>query len=282
MQVKSISFQNDEDIPRDTYLWRYMDIQKFISFISTESIYLTRLDNFEDSLEGISTTHLLVKHFQNYLTEHPVFDEIKNHHSLTILPRHMHQIKIELEGIQQSHFANCWVMGDSTEESVAMWNLYSSPDSLAIRIKYSAFKEMIQKQPTDYNSKRELILGPVKYLNFRNAAQIANVAENLETSPFLKDNSFYHENEFRLIVSDPGDKPQFYFKHPAYEEETRKLYDQIYNYKGIKFKLNNFNDFPFEIIFHPKCQEWAKKNIKWILINAGLTFDSRNSRLSLK
>ena len=38
---------------KEKYLYRYVTIEKLIDFLSTNSIYLSRLDSFEDSFEDI-------------------------------------------------------------------------------------------------------------------------------------------------------------------------------------------------------------------------------------
>ena len=38
----------------DNYLWKYMDIHKFLYLIREQNLFFTRLDGFEDSIEGVS------------------------------------------------------------------------------------------------------------------------------------------------------------------------------------------------------------------------------------
>ena len=39
----------------DSKLWRYMDLSKFVSFLSTGALFFTRADRFEDTWEGTVT-----------------------------------------------------------------------------------------------------------------------------------------------------------------------------------------------------------------------------------
>ena len=58
---KNIKFINDNEISDDGYLWKYMDLHKFLFLIISKSFHLTRLDKFEDKREGISPIHLLIQ-----------------------------------------------------------------------------------------------------------------------------------------------------------------------------------------------------------------------------
>ena len=60
----SIKFINDENIDQNTYLWRYIDTHKFLSFILNKSLFFTRLDKFEDQKEGIKISHLFYQNLR--------------------------------------------------------------------------------------------------------------------------------------------------------------------------------------------------------------------------
>ena len=47
------------DYRKDDYVWRFMDMHKFLNFILHNNIHFSRMDSFEDPLEGITQQELL-------------------------------------------------------------------------------------------------------------------------------------------------------------------------------------------------------------------------------
>lgn len=281
---KNIRFINDENISDDTYLWKYFDLHKFISLIISKSFHLTRLDKFEDKREGISPINLLYKNHKKELDKHPMFDGIRNIMSIDTLGGEMNKIESELKKVQRFNFANCWVIGKKDIESVAMWNLYSDPKSLAIRIKYSDFKSNILKNGYFTNGfPKELICSPVKYLNFQDKNNITEYSYDLWDSVFLKDSSFAHENEFRILARENvREIPPINYKSNISRSHIEKLYNSSNNYPGIKIELINFENYKFEVVHHPKSSDWIKQNINEIIKRFEISYDIFDSNLELK
>lgn len=278
-----VNFKNDENINDETYLWRYINIEKFLSFIFTKSLYLTRLDKFEDKKEGISLKHLFFQNLKRKLDNHPKFDSLRKLMSIDTLGSLMNKIDDELKLIQEFNFANCWVIGNNDSESVAMWNLYSRPNSIALKIKYKDFKRLlIENGVGNHDSKLEIICGPVQYLDFQNIAP-ENFKEKINDSVFIKDISFEHENEYRIIArEETRERPEINYKPNISRKNIERLHNEVWNYHGINLELLNFNEYNFEIIYHPKSQDWAKKNIEEIIRLSKLKFKASNSKLELK
>ena len=52
--MPNLTLINSDSLPRDDeFLWRYFDIHKFLNLIKQKKIRFTRIDQFEDALEGI-------------------------------------------------------------------------------------------------------------------------------------------------------------------------------------------------------------------------------------
>lgn len=280
-----VNFNTDESIDKDAYLWRYIDLHKFLSFIFTKSLYLTRLDKFEDKKEGITLNHLFFQNVKRKLDNHPMFDSVRETMTIDTLGTEMNIIDDELKKIQEFNFANCWVLGNNDSESVAMWNLYSSPNSLAIKIRFSEFKKLLAENGVgNYDSDKQIICGPVKYLDFQNSDQkFIKDKEELLDSVFFKDISFEHEREYRIIAREKvRERPEINYKPNIYKKKIEQLHNQHCNYPGIKLELLGFENYNFEIIHHPKSQDWAKKNIENIIKLAKLNFKVTESKLELK
>ncbi len=232
-----VQFNNDESIDKDVYLWRYVDLHKFLSFIFTKSLCLSRLDKFEDKKEGITLNHLFFQNIKRKLDNNPMFDSIREIMSIDTLGNEMNQIDDELKTIQEFNFANCWVLGGNDSESVAMWNLYSNPNSLAIKIKFSEFKKLLsEKGVGNYDSDLQIMCGPVRYIDFQKSdLNRAKVKEELLGSVFVKDISFEHEREYRIIAKEMvREKPEIKYK----PNMNKKILSVHIMKNGITLALN--------------------------------------------
>jgi hypothetical protein len=56
-EYNKLAFDEDE------YLWKYLDMHKFLSFILKKELFFTRLDKFEDPIEGVTLHSLASKRF---------------------------------------------------------------------------------------------------------------------------------------------------------------------------------------------------------------------------
>ena len=280
----NVLFKNDENLS-GKYLWRYMDLHKFLSFIISKSLHLTRLDKFEDKREGISINNMLLIHHkkqieQNLKSQSGFLSRIK----LNVLPTPIKKGEDQFKSIQRFNFANCWVIGDENIESIAMWNLYSDPKSIAIRIKYSDFKSTIKN--SGYKSRQsidEIICSPVEYVNFQSSNDLSKIQEKLNDSVFIKDVSFEHEKEFRIIGKEKHREIEpIKYKEGISDKDIERIHNQNHNYPDIKLSLVDFEKYNFEIIHHSKANEWTKKNIKEIITQFGVKFKISDSNLELK
>jgi hypothetical protein len=285
-QKTKIEFANETEIPEDAYLWRYLDLHKFLSFVIGKSLFFSRLDKFEDKLEGISLIHLYYKNLKSEMDNHPAFDDMRQMFSINNLSGEMEQIDKEISKTQEFNFANCWVISKSHSESVAMWNLYSQPNSVAIKIKYKDFKSLLQKNglnPTTTTRESDIICSPVRYIDFQNSNQEQQKIKGIRDSVFFKDISFKHEAEFRIIIREqPYEKPPIKYRPPVPKRVIEYKYNEKVNYPGINMELINFDDYPFEVIHHPKSQDWAKENVAKILGLSNLDLKLKDSNLELK
>lgn len=282
---KNPEFINDTSIEENKYLWRYIDIHKFLSFITTKSIYLTRLDKFEDKREGITLNHLFYKSLKRKLDNHPSLSKISSFVTVDNMGPTMNKIEDDLKIIQRFNFASCWVLCDGNRESVAMWNLYSKPNSIALRIRYSEFKKLFETEKLkDYGLIESVVCGPVQYFDFLHDSKILELLSKESIDPiFLKDISFEHEKEFRIVIKEkPREIPPINYKEGISRKKIEKLHNSMYNYSGKDINLKNFMKYPFEIVFHPKSEDWAKENIKAVVHKFEIPFKIFESELELK
>src|SRR3954452_3866636 len=119
------------------FLWRYMDLHRLIYFLNSENLFFSPLNSFFDPLEGITEKHLHDKQFLDTLEKKTEKQDGFANKSQEELEEEKEEIKEKfksrLEEIQKTYFASCWYLG--VRESLAMWNVYSNKDSVAMKFK---------------------------------------------------------------------------------------------------------------------------------------------------
>jgi hypothetical protein len=233
MNIRSVS----KAIPPKGSLWRYFDFQKFLSFAIDKSLFFTRMDRMEDLNEGISSSQLRKKYggeVERTFTE--IFDlESKKK-------------ELDLKKRQEKYFISCWLIHH--RESVAMWNSYSDTNGIALRVNAASLISSVTKQAKNINDVEKissLYYGQISYKDFLSAKGRYNFKDETRIIGFHKDLCFDHEKEFRFL-----------YKQNLY----RHLDDNI---PFLKLKLKDFNKIKFDLVFHPKMENWKKDNIKTVL-----------------
>jgi hypothetical protein len=232
--------------PKDNdYVWRYINLKKFLSFIIDRKLHLKRLDQYEDKNDGIYAQLLKLQY--NKVTK----------------PGEASSSKEDvLFNLQKNLFSSCWFVGN--RESIAMWKIYSNPDSVAVRIRFKYLKDIFMKNRFSYNDLKieQIILGKVNYFNYlEHKKQLAKPKPG-HFIAFSKDESFSNEKEYRIVV--------------------RLKEDNENHIAGIDLELSDFNQLPFEIVFHPKAEYWGVKNLKDIMLAFEAPFKTFNSELNLR
>jgi len=185
-------------------IWKYMDLGKFISIISTKSLYFTNATELDDLFEGSwppKYMEALVSIHQEQL------DELKQ--AILEMPgeKSSNEMKTLVESISSmggSHFMDiyksaiadfgvqCWHINE--DESYAMWKIYTnSGQGIAIESTVDRLKESLSLYSTDVTIK------PVKYVNFENASIDKNSPLDIL---YAKRSVFAYEQELRAIVPD--------------------------------------------------------------------------------
>lgn len=261
MDRKGIVDINIPNSNNGNYLWKYLDLHKLLDFINSGQLHFNRLDLFEDPIEGLPTSQLRKNHLieSNYnkalerkiIKEHPNLEE-EILTDLFISPK------------QKQQFVSCWFHDE--RESMAMWNLYSNRDSVAVKVKTNEFlnytiekgKEFIESHGYRLN----LIGDIIEYLKL-NPFDPKLPKQKRKYAAFKKDLSYRHEQEYRLLI----------FTHPKWIEATNK--------KFFKFPFD-FNQVNIEIICHPLMPAWKRTNIKNLIKNTKLNIEVSKSSITLR
>ncbi|MBP6023606.1 DUF2971 domain-containing protein [Ferruginibacter sp.] len=252
---------------KSQFLWKYFDIHRFIYFLTEEKLFFTRLDKFEDPYEGVATK---VLREQVKLNEqlHTSADLKKTKGRAA---KYIKQVLIKTieTGIpnqiiekQKRQYVNCWFSGD--RESMAMWNLYSSPDSVAIKVKFTNIKNELNesfKQLIENNGNRISIIGDeITYLEL-NPFNPSLPKQNLKYSALKKDKPFEYENEYRFLII------------------TIDRLDKVESFYTIPLDIEKLD---LKIIAHPNMESWKYENINKLIELLNKNFKLEKSKTILR
>jgi hypothetical protein len=171
-------YERREDIvtPADeAIVWRYMNLEKLLALLVTNSLFLCRLDRLRDPWEGVWP------------------DSVVNELKQSLKPEQLTVFLGSSEGLKTSMFVSCWHEG--AHESAALWSQYAAGAGLAVKSSVARMKRAISGE-MDYH------IGRINYLDFKNDPyRLPDL--NALILHFLKRKSFEHEREVRILVWDP-------------------------------------------------------------------------------
>ena len=184
-------------------MWRYMDFTKFVSILSTRSLYFSNAACFDDEFEGakglrknkqVWDSHYL-DFFRRAVRSVPVEvrlplaeEEIERE-----AKRLLRDMEVAGELDKRRNFISCW--HENEHESEAMWKLYSTfiEHAIAIRTTYARLYEALGQNP-------DIQIGRIEYVDLEN--DFVDVNDTF----WRKRKSFEHENEVRALIFDPEHK----------------------------------------------------------------------------
>ncbi|MCG6191389.1 DUF2971 domain-containing protein [Maribellus maritimus] len=260
--MQKLKLIKQENLPKDNeFLWRYFDLHKLLNFLQNKQIRFTRMDQFEDTLEGVPFETLLritqMSNMPTFSLANFILD-----HKTTTLPQDSKLFgRIEkILQIQSSHYVSCWF--SEQRESMAMWNLYSNSDGVALKIPFKILKNHLKPKSEEQNI-QDYFCGKVEYQDFRNKSVYPeNELSKIKKVSLRKDVSFSHEKEIRFVIK---------------KEKTKDNLEL-----GINSEPLNLEELDIKIVCHPKMDSWKKKNIKQLLINENLFRSFENSEIRLR
>lgn len=232
----------------EKYVYRYMTIEKLVDFLETSSLFLCRLDKFEDNLENIEPYDINELKFGLYNLSKP--ENANPEISESIWSQLVENSKVKLKRVherlvkQQKHrFVSCWILNNT--ESFAMWDIYGKT-GFAIRFERQYFQNLIresiglQTEPTDKIDL--LVAGKVQYQNF-DKMMFKEKESLLKYSVFRKHQAFNHESEYRIVG----------------------FMKEILEIPGLKYKLPNIEELELEIIANPRLNKFQFSKYQGII-----------------
>lgn len=251
MKIKEVG----RPLPKNSFLWRYFDLQKFLSLVIKKSIFFNRMDKMEDINEGISINQLLLDYG----------DKVERK-KVQVKSESAKRQEMPLKERQKKYFLSCWLIHH--RESVAMWNSYSNSDGIALKVNSHVLIKAITENGIavkDNEKINQMFYGKIVYKDFLNPNHRVSFKDEIKIIGFQKDLSFGHEEEYRFLIKQ-----------------------EMFKYKGseigsFEILLKDFDKLKFDLIFHPKMEGWKKENFKKVLASLGVkNFNVKDSELKLK
>ncbi|HEY0913347.1 MAG TPA: hypothetical protein VGE22_00630, partial [Solimonas sp.] len=180
-------------------LWRYMDFTKYVSLLSSRSLYFARADSFDDTFEGAKGLRKNKKRWDDHYSDffrkairNPPEGykfEMAEEEVEAQASRLLRDMETGGEYFRKRNYINCWHEND--HESEAMWRLYSSflPNAVVVRSTYGALYRSLGRNP-------DIKIGRVQYIDLKTSYAGVNDAF------WRKRKSFEHEREVRALTLD--------------------------------------------------------------------------------
>lgn len=173
----------------DLTVWRYMPLSKFISLLTFQALWFSKLNILQDKFEGMMplATNKMMK---------SKFDEWKK-----VIPPNLHPQLDEMasrneQDTRELLVVSCWYLDES--ESELMWNEYGGgSEAVAIRSTIGKLTSAIAP-----HREHETHIGKVSYVDFGNHLMTKYDANQGHERAFIKDNKYQHESELRIVTQN--------------------------------------------------------------------------------
>lgn len=231
-------------------LWKYLDLHKFIYLLTEQKLFFTRLDKFNDPFEGVATR--ILRENNHYSKIPSKRSDFPSEMSSIVREQLLNEKKLfefikndETEKAQKCQYVSCW--HSSSRESMAMWNLYSNPDSVALKIAFddlqTALTPSFKKFISDNGNRVKIIGSSVDYLPL-NPFDPTLPKQKIKYRALKKDLSFEYEKEYRFLII------------------TIDKLDRVPVSYTIPIRLA---DLTMTVVTHPNLELWKHKNLQKLL-----------------
>lgn len=245
----------------DAVLWRYMELDRFRTFLDRKALFFSRADKFADPFEG-SLPKLEYEHRPRMHREIDLFygnqpDDNKIAEAIADMSyRHLE--------FKRTHIINCW--HSNPNESDAMWRLYlKSNEGVAIQTTTARLIESFQNNPLDID------ISSVRYLDYETEGfynyDYPHTNYNLFMPLVHKRNEFSHEREVRLI-------------HEVREAEKDINFWDSQELSQGKLLDVDVNILVNKIILPPTSDEKVRQEVDFLVRSRDYAFELEKSILS--
>jgi hypothetical protein len=223
-----------------------MDLPKYLSLLSSSSLWLARSNTFKDKSEGIFHEAMRVE-------LEAIYDDFNANGKIS-QDESINSTEEFQRYLLSNTYINCW--HENQEENMVMWEIYGQREnSVAIRTTAENLKESINVKDIYKNDALEIALDKVDYLSRENLPSERNYRQPF----FIKRPHYKFENEVRLYIlarnkQTPGNAPF------GYKVKTNlvKLIDEVY--------------------VHPDAEDWFFETVADVTHKYGLVKDVRKGK----
>lgn len=224
-------------------LWKYLDLFKYLDLIYTQSLFMLRVDKFNDKFDGKG---------HDELTLHSVFQDVfpNNNDNSSFKNAYVNTNLVMGEIVRSESYASSWHINDY--ESSVMWDAYSNSNGgVLIETTFQALVNSIMDTRLIYGSK--VIYG-------RNKMPLDNIYYPL----FYKREEFRDEREFRLFIAADL-KPHIPIKIPYTNPSLRQL--------PVSQKISvDVSKMIKKSYLHPLTPDWVVESIQGVVKQYGEKF----------
>lgn len=259
MIIKKFNNLIEDDL--DFIVWRYLTFPKFISLLTYQALWFSKLNILQDQCEGTLPTPTKIKMYEKNQKWKTLFTDQDHHRQIDEM------LDRNVQDGRELTVVNCWFLGDY--ESQKMWDEYvSNSEGVAIKSTIRKLSSYIFVYPDSKFSQ----IGKVKYVELNEYDMNLYEAHQVQERAFLKDkNKYAHEQEIRIVTMN--------FKTPMCVNMNGKpMSEQEYTGKN----MNNFDNPGFyirvdlrnlidSIILAPHAPKWFEMLVKRISELANLS-----------
>jgi hypothetical protein len=171
-------------------VWRYMPLSKFVSLLTYQALWFSKLNILQDRYEGLIPRRVRERIHEKNQEYKVQFDTPEFHRQIDEWPS-----KNESDG-RELYIVTCWFLDE--QESSRMWKEYGvSNEAVAVKSTIGSLAQyvFVRREPTVSH------LGPVSYVDHESYEMSSYEAHQAIERSFLKDKSqFCHEQEIRLVT----------------------------------------------------------------------------------
>lgn len=171
----------DEQLRRDTVLWRYLDAAKLFDFFENSTLFFCRADHFDDKFEGAFTPSLR--------------QQISDAYARGEIDYSYEQFKRRM---RESVFINCWHRNQ--DDSAAMWALYGKSEcAVALTSTVGQLAATLEGIEEDH----AISIARVDYVKHWSDPKL-DVSPDFTRVFAYKTKAYEYEKEVRVIIDRTG------------------------------------------------------------------------------
>lgn len=246
---------------KDLVIWRYLDLQKFMSLIVQNKLFFTRADNLlkDDPRECIFTSKDLELIRTSFDDQFLILNESKRQ---SFNEESASQLIVDLRAFFLKSIAvNCWHI--SLHQSMAMWKIYSAKNGVVIKSSQSRLLNSLNNENRYYEANNIKYIDYTTYKILPNPQKIHQLAALISNDQNLLFDQTYLSSLLQYFL------PLLFHKTRSFKEENEHRIFTFMNYpegenyfsktgESCDVDLNTLID---EIHLPPYTESWIYNDI---------------------